>query len=211
MMILMKIKKEYEKTQEILRQQELQNKLDNEKINQELLKMKDANEKREQEINMQKQKRELEFNQKIFIMNQEFQKKMEESNQEFQRKIKESDQLRQKKEEEEKVSPEEIEAMDAKNAGIIDGYNRKLNKEIKSAIDSGTPLEELKKLREEYKIPGPVERMSEEHIREFIRANELLVRERSASELIKALSNAMTILGTDETVELCKKVLNVRG
>ena len=39
--------------------------------------------------------------------------------------------------EEEKVSPEEIEAMDAKNAGIIDGYNRKLNKEIKSAIDSG--------------------------------------------------------------------------
>ena len=56
-------KKEYEKTQEILRQQELQNKLDNEKINQELLKMKDANEKREQEINMQKQKRELEYNQ----------------------------------------------------------------------------------------------------------------------------------------------------
>ena len=49
-------KKEYEKTQEILRQQELQNKLDNEKINQELLKMKDAKEKREQEINMQKQK-----------------------------------------------------------------------------------------------------------------------------------------------------------
>ena len=69
------LKKEYEKTQEILRQQELQNKLDNEKINQELLKMKDANEKREQEINMQKQKRELEYNQKIFIMNQEFQKK----------------------------------------------------------------------------------------------------------------------------------------
>ena len=68
-------KKEYEKTQEILRQQELQNKLDNEKINQELLKMKDANEKREQEINMQRQKRELEYNQKIFIMNQEFQKK----------------------------------------------------------------------------------------------------------------------------------------
>ena len=58
------LKKEYEKTQEILRQQELQNKLDNEKINQELLKMKDANEKREQEINMQKQKRELEYNQK---------------------------------------------------------------------------------------------------------------------------------------------------
>ena len=69
------LKKEYEKTQEILRQQELQNKLDNEKINQELLKMKDANEKREQEINMQKQKRELEYNQKIFIMNQELQKK----------------------------------------------------------------------------------------------------------------------------------------
>ena len=58
-------KKEYEKTQEILRQQELQNKLDNEKINQELLKMKDANEKREQEINMQRQKREMEYNQKI--------------------------------------------------------------------------------------------------------------------------------------------------
>ena len=113
--------------------------------------------------------------------------------------------------EEEKVSPEEIEAMDAMNAGIIDGYNRKLNKEIKSAINSGTPLEELKKLREEYKIPGPVERMSEEHIREFIRANELLVRERSASELIKALSNALAFLGTNETVELCKKVLNVRG
>lgn len=56
---------------------------------------------------------------------------------------------------EEKVSEQEIEAQEAYADGRFDGRTHIIGKELREAVSSGNPVEELKRIREKYKIPEP--------------------------------------------------------
>lgn len=104
----------------------------------------------------------------------------------------------------EKPTEEEIENLDAKSEGIVDGMNHDLNKKVNDAIYSGNPQEQLKKLREEMNIPGPVYGVD---VVEFIKSNREILYSRVEQNLLGAVCEAVLVLGKDLTKALYEQAV----
>ena len=97
--------------------------------------------------------------------------------------------------ESEKASQEEIEALDARSAGEWDGFNHELNKRVRQAATSGNPTENLRKLREDLKIPGPVYGVD---VNAFIESNREILFSRVEKNLLAAAYEAVVIMGLEK-------------
>lgn len=98
----------------------------------------------------------------------------------------------------EKVNSEEIEALDARSEGEWDGVNAKLRRMIGEAKTA----EELKKIREDLKIPEPIERIDTV---EFMKANRQILFDHVENNLLYAVRQSILVLGHKFTRTLFEK------
>lgn len=96
----------------------------------------------------------------------------------------------------EKATSEDIENIDAKNAGIFDGFNHNLNKEVNDAIHSENPLESLRKIRKDLNIPGGVYGVN---VADFIRESRKTLFMRVEENLLSAVCESVSVLGKELT------------
>lgn len=105
----------------------------------------------------------------------------------------------------EKVTSDEIENIDAKSEGILDGFNHELNKRVNDAIYSGNPTESLKEIRKDLKIPGPVYGVN---IAEFIKSNREILFSRVEQNLLSAVCESILVLGKELTKALYEQAVS---
>ena len=98
----------------------------------------------------------------------------------------------------EKVTSEDIEAIEAKSAGMIDGMSRNIDRGILDAIAKKDP-NLLSKLREQYEIPPLAPKDARVDVADFLAKNEEYNMERVRKNLAAATYEAVKIIGIIET------------